>query len=214
MKKKVVTLCLVLALAAIAIAGGTIAYFTDTAEKTNTFTQGKVDIDLTENEWDKLDANAKKLIPGREIVKDPTITVLDGSEESYIFMEVKLSNDFKTLLTDYAKFAEIDITTVDGQKALINKWFSSSVGTNGPKIKDIDMEKNAVILTVGSTKKAGDSVTFFDKVTVPSDVPSGMIKADGNYEIVIKAYAIQAEGLATRDAAFKALFGDEPSISD
>ena len=50
MKKKVVTLCLVLALAAIAIAGGTIAYFTDTDEATNTFTAGGVKVQLIEQQ--------------------------------------------------------------------------------------------------------------------------------------------------------------------
>ena len=50
MKKKVVTLCLVLALAAIAIAGGTIAYFNDTAEAENVFTAGGVKVELIEQQ--------------------------------------------------------------------------------------------------------------------------------------------------------------------
>ena len=40
------TLSLVVALAATAVIGGTLAYFTDTEEKTNTFTVGNVDITL------------------------------------------------------------------------------------------------------------------------------------------------------------------------
>lgn len=48
MKKKLLSLCLVLALAAIAIVGGTLAYFTDTDEATNTFTMGNVSIELLE----------------------------------------------------------------------------------------------------------------------------------------------------------------------
>ena len=46
MKKKILVLCLVVALAATAIIGGTLAYFTDTDEETNTFTAGGVEIDL------------------------------------------------------------------------------------------------------------------------------------------------------------------------
>ena len=53
MKKKVVTLCLVLALAAIAIAGGTIAYFNDTAEAENVFTAGGVKVELIEQQVNK-----------------------------------------------------------------------------------------------------------------------------------------------------------------
>lgn len=52
MKKKIIALCLVIALAATAVIGGTLAYFTDTDEETNTFTAGGVKIDLIEQERD------------------------------------------------------------------------------------------------------------------------------------------------------------------
>ncbi len=50
MKKKILALCLVLVLALTAI-GGTLAYFTDTEEATNTFTVGSVDIQLLESKY-------------------------------------------------------------------------------------------------------------------------------------------------------------------
>ena len=49
MKKRIVTIALVVALVAIA-AVGTLAYFTDTANATNTFTVGNVKIDLIEQQ--------------------------------------------------------------------------------------------------------------------------------------------------------------------
>lgn len=49
MKKKILTLCLVLCLAATAIVGGTLAYFTDTESKVNTMVIGNVEIDV--DEW-------------------------------------------------------------------------------------------------------------------------------------------------------------------
>lgn len=52
MKKKIVSLALVAALAAICIVGASLAYFTDTDNKTNTFTVGNVKIDLIEQERD------------------------------------------------------------------------------------------------------------------------------------------------------------------
>ena len=51
MKKRIVTIALVVALVAIA-AVGTLAYFTDTDNATNTFTVGNVSIDLIEEERD------------------------------------------------------------------------------------------------------------------------------------------------------------------
>lgn len=50
MKKKIISLCLVVCLLAIAIVGGTMAYFTDTDEDTNVFTAGTVDIVQEEKE--------------------------------------------------------------------------------------------------------------------------------------------------------------------
>jgi len=51
-KKKLVSLCLVLALAITAAIGGTMAYFTDTEKATNTMVFGNVDIDIDELTYD------------------------------------------------------------------------------------------------------------------------------------------------------------------
>ena len=40
MKKKILAMCLCVAMLAIAIVGGTLAYFTDTDTQTNVFTNG------------------------------------------------------------------------------------------------------------------------------------------------------------------------------
>ena len=67
----------------------TLAYFTDAAEVTNTFTVGKVDIDLNESDVDNdgdTKENAYHLIPGMSYVKDPTVTVEADREVSYICM--------------------------------------------------------------------------------------------------------------------------------
>lgn len=50
MKKKILALCLVVALAATAVIGGTLAYFTDTEAEINVFTLGNVVIDLVEEQ--------------------------------------------------------------------------------------------------------------------------------------------------------------------
>lgn len=215
MKKKITAIALVVCLVAVAIVGGSLAYFTDEEKATNTFTVGNVDITLTEPDWDaalKEDAKAATLIPGRVIAKDPTITVEATSQRAYTFMKVQLSADFVDLLTKYATAKNINLATEAGQKALIDAWFSSTVK---PKIMKLDTTDNFVILGVLSPKDPGDTVTYFDAVTVPADVDGDMIKANGDYKIYITAYAIQAEGFegthegdafADRQAAFDALF--------
>lgn len=210
MKKKLLALVLVVALAATAVIGGTLAYFTDTEKATNTFTVGNVDIKLTEDKW--VQSNAK-LIPGRVIEKNPTITLENDSERAYTFMEVKLSDDFAELLSKYAAFKGLNLTDAADQMELINAWFVSAVK---PKIMKPDLNNKSVILGVLSPKNPGESVTYFDKVTVPADLEGDLIKEDGTYEIYITAYAIQAEGFenvnadkfAARQAAFDALFAE------
>ena len=88
MKKKILAICLVIALAATAVIGGTLAYFTDTTEaKVNEFTVGNVDIDLTEPSW----AGDATLMPGVSYDKDPTITVGEKSQDAYVFLKLDMN---------------------------------------------------------------------------------------------------------------------------
>ena len=56
MKKKILAMCLCVAMLAIAIVGGTLAYFTDTDAETNVFVVGNVDIDLIESRLHRVNA--------------------------------------------------------------------------------------------------------------------------------------------------------------
>ena len=102
MKKKILVACLCVALAVLTIAGTTLAYLTSKDTVTNTFTVGNVSIKLDEakantdgslydNGTTRVDANSYKLIPGHTYNKDPMVTVLEGSESSYIKMTVTFS---------------------------------------------------------------------------------------------------------------------------
>ncbi len=93
MKKKIMTISLCVALVAVAIVGGTLAYFTDTDAKTNTFTVGNVAITLseTDNQGEKFVQN-QKLLPGSQsknaIAKNAIVTVNKGSEDSWVWVEL------------------------------------------------------------------------------------------------------------------------------
>ena len=56
MKKKLLSLALVVVMAATAIVGTTLAYFTDTDAEKNTFTVGNVKIDLIESQYHRVNA--------------------------------------------------------------------------------------------------------------------------------------------------------------
>lgn len=81
---------------------GTMAYLTSTDEVVNTFTVGNVKIKLDEAKVntdgtpvegvDRVKTNEYHLLPGHTYTKDPTVTVLKGSEESYVRLKITLSN--------------------------------------------------------------------------------------------------------------------------
>lgn len=68
MKKKIIALCLIVALAATAVIGGTLAYFTDTDSAVNTFTVGNVKIDLIESTLHRSNASGNPPLGSPEYV--------------------------------------------------------------------------------------------------------------------------------------------------
>ena len=70
MKKKILSLCLVVALLATAVIGGTLAYFTDKDQNTNEFTVGGIKIDLWEDVAHEDGAGNEKMTPDADAGKD------------------------------------------------------------------------------------------------------------------------------------------------
>ena len=100
MKKKLLVLSLCVALAAIAIAGASLAYFTDTKSATNTFTVGNVKIDLIESRHHRTGSDNS----GDTSLTKPTTEaagkefIPDGWK---IFTDDEIKEDAKTYETDY-----------------------------------------------------------------------------------------------------------------
>ena len=88
---------LIIALCSIALVVGsvavTMAYLVDTtATKTDTFTVGNIKIELSGET-----AISRTMMPG-EPYPDRTVTVLEGSEKCYLFIEMDKSTNFDTFL--------------------------------------------------------------------------------------------------------------------
>ena len=101
MKKKLLAFAMVFALAAVAVVGGSLAYFTDTDAKDNTFTTGNVDIELIENFGDNNPDTPEKLLPATGSAQDGTlengitkeVTVKNtGSEDAYVRVHIAIPN--------------------------------------------------------------------------------------------------------------------------
>ena len=83
MKKKILALSLCVVMLAIAIVGGTLAYFTDTDQKTNTFTVGNVKIELIEQQRGMKDGE-KSLVPFEQNKKlYPIVGSAQGDQDEF-----------------------------------------------------------------------------------------------------------------------------------
>ncbi len=87
LKKKALMAGSYVAVAALAV-GGTMAYLTDRASIPNTFTNGNVDIELSEDF-----EQGAKLIPGVDIEKKPVITNV-GDEDAYVWLTFSIPSKF------------------------------------------------------------------------------------------------------------------------
>ena len=105
MKKKILSLCLVVALAATAVIGGTLAYFTDTDNETNVFTTGNVEIDLIE----VFDKNNAKLLPGIDVQKEVTVKNI-GSEDAFVRVHIAFPAILDSGSEDNPEFAAYNNT--------------------------------------------------------------------------------------------------------
>ena len=82
MKKKILAVCLCLVLAAVAVVGATLAYFTDSKSATNTFTVGNVKIELIESRYHREGYNgtSDKDIPKATATAEGMDYVTDGNK--------------------------------------------------------------------------------------------------------------------------------------
>lgn len=86
---KVLLLVLAVSLVLCGIIGGTLAWLVDETESvTNTFTFGDINITLEETTGTEY-----KMMPGSTLDKDPTVTVLQSSEDCWLFVKIDESTD-------------------------------------------------------------------------------------------------------------------------
>lgn len=229
MKKKILTMCLVAALAATAIVGGTLAYFTDTDTKTNTFTMGDVDIRLDEF------FPEDELIPGENNALQKEVTVANvGSEDAYMWIELWIpekldtpsdasQNDLHFNPFDTYQDKDGKLYVMRGSEAkklgytLVAETVETSLGS-----KDIDGVKYNGYrehIKNDTPKKTGYSTNvllarvFMDKdieqCTTEGHEEKCLVLKDGthytgSWEIIVNAFGIQADGFANIDEAIAA----------
>ncbi len=200
MKKRILTIALVVALLATCFAG-TYAYLQDSEAQKNTFTVGKVTITLDEAKVKKDEATGNlvadgtarieavketingqsyHLFPAMTVTKDPTITLDAGSEDAWIAAKITFTGyNAKALLSNGALF--------NGTADLVE------VG-------------NVLYVYVKGIQKADAKIVLFDTLKVPETWGNTEMAALNNMTIDVEAYAVQANGFADCVTAMQTAF--------
>lgn len=158
------------------VAGGTVAWLVaKTDPVVNTFTYGNIDITLTETT-----GTSYKIIPGKDIPKDPKVTVKGGSEACWLFVKVEESGTFVADKVTYA--IDKDWTALEGEKGVYYRKVAAVTA-------DTDF-----------------SVLEGNKITVKDTLTKGDIKdiAATNPTLTFTAYAVQQENIPDAATAWKA----------
>lgn len=239
-KALLMSLCAVLLVAASVL--GTMAYLTDSKDVKNTFTVGNVTIKLDEAKVDEMGnlvknqdgtladrvtQNEYKLLPNHTYTKDPTVTVLAPSVESYVRMKVTFNkaSQIIAMCTD-PEYAEDGPTGVENAFPLIRmvKFVEANAAKWDGIIPDNMVDTEDMLADAKYFDAKNDTLTYyfyyneavaaptenvvlptlFDKITLPEWVTGDQLKALQGFEINVVAEAIQADGFENADAAWAA----------
>ena len=207
-KVLVLALCAVLLVSATIM--GTMAYLTSSDEVVNTFTVGNVQIKLDEAKAnadgslvpnaDRVKANSYKLLPGHTYNKDPMVTVLNGSESSYVKMTVT-----------FTKAAELDTifapNGADMTSIFVGYDSANWIGKGVSKDTDSNTRTYEFWYKEAVDGLSGDVEldALFDKIVVPGTITNAQLATIEGMTITVNAYAIQADGFDTAEAAWAAV---------
>ena len=227
MKKKILAMCLCVAMLAIAIVGGTLAYFTDTDTETNVFTTGNVAIDLIE----VFDAENAKLLPGIDIQKEVTIENT-GSESAYVRVHVafpaildngtpELAAYKNTLHWNFTKesvqegqWSQLQNKDQVGPNANYPNWPGNG-GTYNTYTTEVDgIAYNVYVITYETALAAGATTETpaINKVyldaAVTNEQMTGIIDELGEIKVLVFAEGGQEAGFTDAYTALNTQFGD------
>lgn len=184
------------ALAGAMAVGGTFAYLTDSEGSVNTFTIGKVQIDLEEPNWHPEDT--EDIVPNELIKKDPQVENT-GTNLAYVFAEVKIPARNIILANPDGTRMEAGVhdlftygtVTMDGDR---EQYTAGGLNAGWSLIKSsVAVAEGYSTYIFGYNQPVGKgekTLTVFDRVKFANLVEGQLDSQD--VDIPVKAYAIQA----------------------
>ena len=174
MKKTLLTIALTVLVCG-CIVGTTYAWLVDKTDPlVNTFTAGDINITLEET----TEAEDYKMVPGATITKDPTVTVVGGSEDCWLFVKVEKTIGFDTYLT---------YGIADGWTALESGVYYREVVASANDQPFSVLSGNTVTVNTEGTKAA------YNAITSSGNLP----------KLTFTAYAVQKLGFDTAGKAWE-----------
>lgn len=171
---KTVAILLALVLAIGCAVGGTLAWLiSQTAPVVNTFTYGDINIALTEDT-----KGPYTITPGKNITKDPKVTVEANSEACWLFVKVKEDNWPAFTNTDGTK--KVSYSIADGWNALL--------GQTGVYYREVSAQKSAQEFPV----LKDNTVTVSNTLT--KDEVNKLKNSSKPTQLTFTAYAVQKDG--------------------
>ena len=208
MKNKKWMSIMILSLVAVFAAGVTLAYFTDTSGPvTNTFTMGNVEILLDEADVDAVaddfggftwEANEEadrvygntytNIYPGAFLPKDPTVTNI-GDNPAFVRVMITVEN-----------FGSEEVPANVDPSSL---WLAT-LGT-GWELDPVASGAGIYVYNYTEVLAPLDLTTpVFTSLTIPTSFNSVQMASIGDFNLVIEAHGIQAQGFNSVAAAFAA----------
>ena len=176
------------------VAGGTVAWLVaKTDPVVNTFTYGNINIALAETTGEDY-----KIIPGKDISKDPKVTVKGGSEACWLFVKADETNwpDF-TDANGTARKVSYSVAAGDnGWKALENV-----PGVYYREVSAEDAKAGIVYYVLAGSAEHLNGVVTVSRELTKTEVNS---LAGTQPKLTFTAYAVQREGIDDAAAAWAA----------
>ena len=222
MKKKIISLCLTVALAAVGVTGATLAYFTDTDSATNVFTVGNIDISLTENfEQNSLlmpvTGSAQNGTLKNGVKKEVYVNTEEGSQPAYVRVQIAIPDVLDDGASTFDAGKNVLHFNYSGNADYNWNWKTNADGTGNWNYyeKTIDgIDYNVYVVTYNDILEAGDTTAYpamnqvyLDKNVTSSDAAKINEELGSNWKILVAAQGTQVAGFEDPYTALNTAFG-------
>lgn len=220
-KKKLLVMAMVMAMMAVLAIGGTLAYFTDTANLTNTFTTGKVSMTLDEavveqnanGDYVAVAGGARTeegqkydLHPGINVLKDPTIHLNAEGMKAYVAAKITVTGadlDADGMISNYPPYIATYEMITGGSAGAAAKYIGTWQGLEQVQENDValfyqDVSKAAenkwvIYMFFKAPYEGKQDIVLFDTLKVPAKYTNEQMQNLNGLQIAVEGFAAQID---------------------